>query len=409
LGARKRKYKGVERISGTTVRISFTYLGKPWREIETIKTGNESIEHEACKRAEALYLLIKQKIKLNQFNYREFFPKSKKHIQEVDALLGKKGVPTVRDYCHKWLKARAKKNEDNTTQELVLIIQNRLIYIGDNPTHKDVLTTPIDEATFEQVEEMAESWGNSSKTITNKLTPIVGALTLARIDGVIPFNWLEKREIEGVEVFDPDEDEDVRPFNREERRELLKACKHQQDRNLFRFMFWTGLRSSEVVCLTWKDIDFYKGTIRINKSFPDKAKKVKKPKTKASKRLVKILPDCLHALESQKQFTFDEDDKSVTIFRNPNTNKSWSVNRIREHWIVICKLAKVEYRKAYQTRHTYATMMIMAGEQIRWVSSQMGHSSVMHTLDIYASWIDDDAPDSGGDAVKLFSDTEDEE
>tara|TARA_B100001964_G_C13650996_1_gene344705 strand:- start:97 stop:360 length:264 start_codon:yes stop_codon:yes gene_type:complete len=81
--------------------------------------------------------------------------------------------------------------------------------------------------------------------------------------------------------------------------------------------------------------------------------------------------------------------------------KPWKAdNKIREHWIQICKIAGVTYRRPYQLRHTYATMMIIAGEPIRWISAQMGHSSVMHTLDIYSRWIDDDDPTSGDKASK---------
>nr|WP_246404134.1 tyrosine-type recombinase/integrase [Halomonas stenophila] len=45
------------------------------------------------------------------------------------------------------------------------------------------------------------------------------------------------------------------------------------------------------------------------------------------------------------------------------------------------------YRRPYQTRHTYASMMVSAGEPLAWVSRQMGHTSVVTTARIYANWI----------------------
>ena len=36
--------------------------------------------------------------------------------------------------------------------------------------------------------------------------------------------------------------------------------------------------------------------------------------------------------------------------------------------------AQVRYRPAYNTRHTYASMMLSAGENPMWVAFQMGHS-----------------------------------
>jgi hypothetical protein len=45
------------------------------------------------------------------------------------------------------------------------------------------------------------------------------------------------------------------------------------------------------------------------------------------------------------------------------------------------------YRRPYQTRPTYASMMVSAGEPLAWVSNQMGHASVVTTARIYAGWI----------------------
>jgi integrase len=399
LGNRECKYKGVEQISNSSVRINFTYLGRGWREIEPIKTGDDDVVHRSCKKWEDIRALIVADIKAGRFDYAAYFPKSKK-LEQVQALLGnKQNIFTTKDYLYKWLKASSKSNEETTSLENFQIIKNRM---------PNILSIPIDKLTFEDVETMAEGWGNRTHTIDNKISPIRCALRLAVHDGLIPSNWLAHRKIEGVEVFDPDHDDDINPFNKQERTDLLKACKHQQDRNLFRFLIWTGLRPSEVCCLKWSDIDWTKGTIRVNKSFPRKATRLKPPKTKSGKRLVKILPDCKFALNSQKQFTYI--DGNEIIFHNPNTNEPWNAdNKIRDHWVQICKIAGVTYRRPYQLRHTYATMMIMAGEPIRWISTQMGHSSVMHTLDIYSRWIDDDDPTSGDKASKIYSDIDDEE
>lgn len=401
----RHKYKGIERISKTSVRIKFTYLGKPWREIEEIKTGDDEVVHLSIQRWENVRALIVADIKARRFDYATYFPDSK-HLGEVNILLGKqKQIHTTEEYLLKWLKVSSKTNEETTSGENYKIIKNRI---------PDILQIDITQLTFEDVEKMAERWGNTTHTIDNKISPIRCALRLAVHDGLIPTNWLDDRHIEGVEVFDPDHDDDINPFNRQERRALLKACKHQQDRNLFRVLMWTGLRPSEICCLRWTDIDFKKGTIRINKSFPRKATKLKPPKTKAGKRPVKILPDCKFALESQKQFTYvagvEEEEQNGIIFHNPNTNEPWKADgKIREHWIQICKIAGVEYRRPYQLRHTYASMMIMAGEPIRWLSTQMGHSSVMHTLDIYSRWIDEDDIGSGSKASANYSDFADEE
>ena len=60
-------------------------------------------------------------------------------------------------------------------------------------------------------------------------------------------------------------------------------------------------------------------------------------------------------------------------------------------------------RHPYQTRHTYAGMMLSAGESPMWVAQQMGHSDWTMIARIYGRWIPEAAPDAGQKAVKIFA------
>ena len=51
------------------------------------------------------------------------------------------------------------------------------------------------------------------------------------------------------------------------------------------------------------------------------------------------------------------------------------------------KTAGVRYRRPYQTRHTYASMMLSAGEHTMHVSSQMGHADWTMLIKVYAQWM----------------------
>ena len=48
-------------------------------------------------------------------------------------------------------------------------------------------------------------------------------------------------------------------------------------------------------------------------------------------------------------------------------------------------------------------MMLSAGEPLAWVSRQLGHSNVVMTARVYATWIPDSQPEAGNKAVELFS------
>ncbi len=67
-------------------------------------------------------------------------------------------------------------------------------------------------------------------------------------------------------------------------------------------LYWTGIRKGELLALTWEDIDFKAGNIRINKSYQRLGGKdvVTSPKTVKSIRTIKLPKQALDALETYK-------------------------------------------------------------------------------------------------------------
>ena len=126
-------------------------------------------------------------------------------------------------------------------------------------------------------------------------------------------------------------------------------------------------------------------------------------KTRKSVRDVKLLPPALKALGRQKQITFFL--KGGHIFRDPRTNEPWAGDEgIRQGpWKFALRKAGVRYRRPYQTRHTYASMMLTAGEPLGWVAGQMGHSDLNMLGRVYARWIKSATPDVGSKAVAMFA------
>ena len=61
----------------------------------------------------------------------------------------------------------------------------------------------------------------------------------------------------------------------------------------------------------------------------------------------------------------------------------------------ILKRAGIRYRNTYQTRHTYASMMLSQGENIMWVCKQLGHVDVEMVIRTYGRWIPDSSTQSG--------------
>ncbi|MEM9243698.1 MAG: tyrosine-type recombinase/integrase [Pseudomonadota bacterium] len=96
----------------------------------------------------------------------------------------------------------------------------------------------------------------------------------------------------------------------------------------------------------------------------------------------------MKALEGQRFHTFLSGHR---VFHNPVSGNPWETSQQlrRTVWMRLLKQADVRYRNPYQTRHTYASMMLSQGENIMWLSKQMGHADAQVTLRKYARWLPD--------------------
>jgi integrase len=80
---------------------------------------------------------------------------------------------------------------------------------------------------------------------------------------------------------------------------------------------------------------------------------------------------------------------SEFVFVMPGTTRRWSGDAvIRErHWRPTLRRAKVRYRYPYQTRHTFASRLLIAGEPELLVARLLGHATVEMIRRHYGRWI----------------------
>lgn len=78
------------------------------------------------------------------------------------------------------------------------------------------------------------------------------------------------------------------------------------------------------------------------------------------------------------------------MFENPVTGEPYSEERPlrRAYWNPSLKALGMRERNFYQTRHTYATLNLMAGANPMWVAKQLGNATMQMVLTIYSKWID---------------------
>ncbi|WP_316153605.1 site-specific integrase [Cupriavidus sp. BIC8F] len=294
------------------------------------------------------------------------------------------------DYLVAWLE-RQKNHLKASTVEGYREILGRLVIPRFGKLKLTELTRTAFRGWFDKM-----TCGN--KRLANIQSVIRKALTDAVQDGLIESNPLYGYRYRKAEP--PKEDDDVDPFDAEEQQAIIAAAPEQAG-NMFEFAFWTGLRTSELVAEQWSDVDWRKGEVIVRRAKTSAAEVAEDTKTKSGRRAVKLLGPALAALEAQKPYTFLANKE---IWHDPRYNKPWVGDAaIRVVWTSTLRRAKVRYRKPYQTRHTYASMMLSAGEHPMWVAKQIGHSSPDFTMRVYGRWIPSADPDAGGKAVAKFA------
>jgi integrase len=245
----------------------------------------------------------------------------------------------------------------------------------------------------------------SGKTINNYLSVLRPALALAVEDKVLAENPAEKAPDAAHQKPPPD------PFSKDEvERIIADMAQHYPEPvvNLVEFWFFTGLRTSEIVGLRWDNVDLASGTILVAEGI---VRRQVKDKTKtATARHVRLNPRAMAALQRQRAhtqlaggFVFLRPSKREPGRRGPApASPEWAnENAFATYWRPTLRRLGIRYRRPYCCRHTYATMMLMAGARPAWCARQMGHSVRVFHED-YATWIDGQRDDHEMALVEAF-------
>lgn len=369
---------GVKKASHNSIEISFQYDGRRCRERLKLEPTAANLE-KARRHRDA----IQDAITNGNFDYAVTFPNSKnieKYSEPKPLTLG--------GHLDNWLTSKKPQVKASTYTGYAKIVRFVGARIGN---------IPLIEFRRRHAAEFAAGLTCGNKRIGNLLSPVRSALDEAVHLELIETNPLKDWSYKKVM---PPRKPPIDPFTREEQAEIL-AMLDGQNLNLITFAFWTGLRTSELCALEWGDIDWNRQVVRVDKARTQDSDEDETTKTLASIRDVKLLPPALAAIKAQKGHTFLEGCK---VFHNPRTGQPWEGDQaIRKTcWRPAIKKAGVRYRKPYQTRHTFASMCLSAGENLAWVSRMLGHANVMQTARAYATWIPDTSPDAGLKMAEMF-------
>ena len=156
----------------------------------------------------------------------------------------------------------------------------------------------------------------------------------------------------------------IDPFSPEEKEAILAQMTGQT--HLFYLLaFECGLRTGEIMGLERKD--FRNGYVSITKSIVKG--KESSTKTGASRQV-------LLTQRVLKAFKAAPTNIQGWMWINPiRGNKAlYAPNSFNNKWKIALEAANVRFRRAYNTRHTYASIGLSAGADPQWLANQLGHS-----------------------------------
>ena len=168
----------------------------------------------------------------------------------------------------------------------------------------------------------------------------------------------------------------LNPFTAKEKAAILNALQGQA-KVFFTLAFETGARSGELLCLTWAD--YQQESLAINKSI---VRRRIKQSTKTNKARNVLLTKAAQRALNSHPTRF----KKEFVFLNTQSGPCLDADEFNKAWKTALNAAKVDYRIAYNCRHTYASLALTAGVNPAFIANQLGHGLDM-TLNIYSKYI----------------------
>lgn len=192
----------------------------------------------------------------------------------------------------------------------------------------------------------------------------------------------------------PKSEKKEKPFiNTEQAKQLLNMLsEYSQFNTIIKLLLYSGMRAGECLALRWEDIDFENNIIRIvhTLTYTDRKTFLSVPKTKNSKRLIKISPEMSDCLKTHRAEKIKEILQLGELYEHPEMVFTAPLGKYVDRSALNMQLKKFvkdtsfPFLTLHGLRHCNATLLINSGIPIKVVSEHLGHCDIGVTANIYA-------------------------
>ena len=353
----------------------FRYMGIRCRETTNLEDNayNRRILKKRLEQLEA-------EITLGTFEYEKYFPKSnrveefkEKRSQQI-AVQTK--VPLFKEFTELWFKQKQVEWRTSYQQKVSIVIKNYLIPAFGNQVLSKIKKSDLlnFRASLAKVTHGKDQTSLKASRINQIMTPLRMILNDAaeRYEFESPYKNINNLKESKIEVT---------PFSLEEVHKILTTVR-EDFRPYYTIRFFTGMRTSEIDGLQWENIDLQRREIHIREALVNGV--LGGTKTYGSDRTIQMNDRVYQAFLQQKSLN---NGKSEFVFCNRDGGPLDYRLVNKRVWHPILRFLGLKSRRAYQTRHTAATLWLSAGENPEWIARQLGHSTTEMLFRVYSRYI----------------------
>ena len=330
-------------------------------------------------------------VRIGRMSKSEADAKKREILSKVDKgiLHERSGSTSVEQFLDSWLDATRERLAPRTAERYASIVKLHVVPVVGN-----VKLSKLEPEHFRKVYKAVRDKGLSNQTCLHVHRALHTALQYGvREERILTENVAGRVKAPAVEKREPT------PMNREQIRFLIGAAKGTRLEIPVAIAAVTGLRRGELLALRWQHADLEKGSVFVAESLEhsratSQRVRFKGPKSRTSRRVLPLAPECVALLRSHKAQQEDEKDQAGVaytdndlVFPTPD-GQPWPPDTFSTQFAKLAKSVGMRGFRFHDLRHAFASITLADGVSIKEVQSLMGHSSPVVTLSVYARSIE---------------------